>query len=365
MVQATNLQGASIVVVGRLERIGKRRLSTALQSRQATLSRRIKRTAGLLVIAHGAVRMLPSSRLESLLREADARTCPVISEHAFLRRLALLPPLPQEPRAHGLSELAARAGLPRPVARLLGLFDIIEGEDERYSFRDLRAAREIGLRLARDGDLAATLENALALRRRNGYRHHFAEVGLRAGEDQSSLPLDGDTTRFDEVWDAGVEAAAEGDAEGAAERFRRCVAMRPRQAPPLLGLGRALIAIGQETEARQALQRAVTLDPSAADAWHELAAMESGGAKEHCLERALAADANYLPALHDLAALHLSAQRYDRALPLWQRFLERAQGSGASVTAPAVPRGDIEQARRAVMLCRMARLQARAEASDP
>jgi hypothetical protein len=60
--------------------------------------------------------------------------------------------------------------------------------------------------------------------------------------------------------------------------------------------------------------------------------------------------------VHDLALIEMKEGLYDRALPLWERYLALAPKSPASVAE----RQEIDRARRALMLCRMARMRPKA-----
>jgi tetratricopeptide (TPR) repeat protein len=318
----------------------------------------MSRRSDLAVIAHGAIALLRSGQLADMLAEADERHLPVISEHGLLRRLGLLPATAPEPRPHGLDELAAQAGLSRANARLLALFDIVEDQDGRYSFRDLKAARDFARRLDRHRDLTANLEAALAARRRHAFRRHLAEVPLRAAADEAQATLDlGDSAEgFDETWSLAVDAQSGQDYIAAETLFRRCAAMRPRDALCLTRLAAVLVELDRPEDARELLRRALAIKPDLAEAWLDLSRLEQGAAARTCLERAIAADPACIEAVYDLALIHMEDNAYDRALPLWEHYMELAPTSAS----PLADRATMERARRALMLCRMARLQTRA-----
>jgi tetratricopeptide (TPR) repeat protein len=275
----------------------------------------------------------------------------------MLRRLGLLPAIAPEPRSHSLRELASWAALNPGTARLLALFDIIEDMDGRYSFRDLKAARDFARRLDHRDDLPAALETALDVRRHHGFRRHLAETPLTGtADDQIALDLGDDAATFDEVWERALEAETRHDYAAAEHAYRRCVAMRPRDAVCLFHLADVVAELGRHGEAREFLHRALAVRPDFAEAWFNLSLLETGAAVVNCLERAIAADPASIEAVHDLALSHMKEGAYDKALPLWERYLALAPGS----QSPCADTQAVERARRALMLCRMARLRPKA-----
>lgn len=352
------LRNSSIVLIGRLDRVPRRRLAGALRGLNARVTRRISRRSGVVVVAHGAVQALRSGELKTVLAEADQRALPVLSEHGLLRQLSLLPAAAPEQRPYTLEELAAQASLSLANARLLALFDIIEDQDGRYSFRDVKAARDFARRFDHRRDLAAALEAALAARRRHAFRRHLAEVPLRPQDSEAQAMLDfGDSaTSFEETWAMGLEAQANRDYESAEQCLRRCAAMRPRDALCLFQLADVLVDQDRTDEAGELLRRAVAIKPDFAAAWFNLSCLTTDMAlAQRYLERALAADPDCIEAVHELAQMHMDEEAYDKALTLWERYLALARTS----TSPIADRATVERARRALMLCRMARLQSR------
>lgn len=351
-----DLHDSSIALVGRLGRLPRRRLSLVLKERKLTVLHRVSSHSAAVVIGHGAVTLLRSGRLGEILAQADVLHLPVISEHGFLRNLGLMPPLGAEPRPHSLRDLAMRAELGVEAARLLALFDIVEDSDGHYSFRDIKAARDFARTLNHRADMPTALQTALNVRRRHDFRRHLAEVPLTGGSAQIPFDLGDDAESFDSLWQAALDAEAEHDYEAAEEAYRRCIAMRPRDALCLRHLADMVTALHRPEEARLLLSRAVAIKPDLAEAWYDLSLHESGDAVRACLERTIAADPNFIDALHDLAQIHMKAGNYDEALPLWERYLALAPQAPAS----AAERQILERARRALTLCRMARMRPKA-----
>lgn len=357
-----DLHHASIALIGRLDRVPRRRLTAALHGADASLTRRPSKRSTLIVVTHGAVALLPSGRLEALIAQADERSVPVVSEHRLLRSLGLMPALPAEPRAHTLHELAAWAGISAATARLLALFDVVEEDAGLYSFRDLKAARDFARRLDHRRDLAAALCAALAARRRHAFRRHLAEVPLggEVAEQQIALDLGDPAASFETLWAMAMEAQAELDHAAAEEALRRCAAMRPRDAPCLAHLAEVVEQLGRPDEARALLRRALAIQPDFAGAWLHLSRLEEGGAAIRCLERAVAADPDCVEAVHALAQIQTKSGAYDAALPLWERYLSRVPHASSPADQAA-----LAHAKRALMLCRMARLQQKTKTRTP
>jgi tetratricopeptide (TPR) repeat protein len=350
------LRGASVALIGRLGRLPRRRLTLVLQELDVTVNRRVSGRTGAVVVAHGAVALLPSGRLVAVLADAEVRGLPILSEHGFLRHLGLMSPLPSEPRNHTLQDLATRAALDMETARLLALFDIIEESEGRYSFRDLKAARDFARTLDHREDLASALETALDARRRHGFQRHLAEVPLAGADPQIPFDLGDQAESFDSLWQSAADAEAGHDYAAAEEAYRRCVAMRPRDPVCLFHLADVVAEMDRPDEARDLLSRALAIKPDFAEAWFNLSLLESGPAVKDCLARAVGADPACIEAVHDLALIEMKEGLYDRALPLWERYLALAP----KPPAIAAERQEIDRARRALMLCRMARMRPKA-----
>jgi tetratricopeptide (TPR) repeat protein len=354
-----DLQGASIFLLGRLDRIARRRLVAALATMDARLVRQLSRNTHALAIGHGGVDLLQSGALERAMSQADRLRIPVVSEHALLRRLDLLPALRKEPRPHDHRAFASSAGLDEGSARLIVLFDIIEDDAGSYSFRDLRAVRSLARHMDLRQALPLAIRRALDLRRRHSFRRHLAELPLTVAETAAQIELDlGDpATGFDMLWDLAATAEARQDYVAAEDAYRRCAAMRPRDVDSLFNLACTLLELDRADEARSLLVRAVAIDPDFAEAWFNLSGLEEGATATQCLERAIAADPQYADAIHDLALVYTNADLYDKALPLWERYLSLA----STLPAAAVDPEAVGRARRAVMLCRMAKLKSKAD----
>src|SRR4051812_38139455 len=148
------LEGSSVFIVGRFERLPKSRIERELAGHGATLHHRLTRKTGYAVITHAAAGRPLSVR--------EPTRC--LSEDTFLRMLGLLPALQgkdiEPQRFLGL------CGLGPDEVRLLTVFDVLQPADEKFGFADLKIAQHIADLRRRGADLDAVLMAATELRRR-------------------------------------------------------------------------------------------------------------------------------------------------------------------------------------------------------
>jgi tetratricopeptide (TPR) repeat protein len=176
---------------------------------------------------------------------------------------------------------------PRPEAHYtLGIIRWQQGDLERAA-RALREAvardpqyaeahYSLGAVLKARGEHAAAvdaLRRAIALRPDLwGARHTLAQVYQAAGNDEAARAERADAERLRAqaareqeagVWTSvGIARLDGGDAAGAAEAFRRAIAVSGSYAPGHYQLGRALRQLGQADAAAAAFARARQLNPS-------------------------------------------------------------------------------------------------------
>jgi tetratricopeptide (TPR) repeat protein len=356
-----SLGADTVRLLGRFDRIPRQRLETEIERRGGTLAAG-RRRARLGAVGHGAIRLWETGEIEARL-EQGAETW--ISETALLRRLGLMAPADAGQATASAADLARISGLGPADIRLLALFDIFEGEDGGFTFKDVVAAREIG-RLVREGAPLAGVARALTLlMRRGGPRPSGAErlartpageivlsVGGRLAEvsGQLRLPLDDRNLQVDELLSAAEAAEDEGDWEEAERGYERYLSARPADAVARFNLANVLCALDRRVDAAGQLQRAVALDPAFAEAWYNLSRLAPDRSQARsCLKRALAADPAYADALYNLAFSYVAEDRYAEALPLLQRY--RALDEASSWAA---------KAEQALTLCRMALAAGRA-----
>jgi tetratricopeptide (TPR) repeat protein len=128
----------------------------------------------------------------------------------------------------------------------------------------------------------------------------------------------------------GIAAQNCEDHAGAAECFRRALAVLSDDADLHVGLGVALYRMGQEGEALVHLRRACELAPDSASAWYNLAEglkpqMQAEAAIE-ALQRALAIDPLHMQARLGLARAQTSLGRIDEAAATLREILRSEPG---------------------------------------
>lgn len=356
------LRAAKIALIGRFGRVPRARILKALHSAGATATYYVARNTDLAVIGHGGIALFKTGRLHEVLAKADQHDVPIFSENALLRGLGLLTPLDGEPRPFTSGDLVSKGGMSRNALRFLHIFDVIEGEDGHYSFRDLRAAREFARFVSLRRDIASALVMALDVRERVSFQRHLAELSLLAAADQvlPELQLGDAPETFDSLWEAALVAQLNGDYVDAANAYRRCAEMRPRDPLCLFNLASVLCQLDDTPGAERLLKKIITLEPKFAEAWLTLASLSEGAERVRFLERAVAANPENMEAVRELAMEYTDADQYGRAQPLWERFLSLASGRSAPPLDPKMR----DHAKKALLLCRMIRLQNEANGSQ-
>jgi Tfp pilus assembly protein PilF len=319
-----------------------------------------------LVVVGGGASAWPEARLKATLASADRQGTPVVSERDFLRRIAVLPPLPEEARPHRLADLAARAGLPAETLRLLALFDVIEGDRDRYGFRALKAARAAAALLGKVG-LADLVAACRRVRSAFNVAEPLSELQLTADQGmivlsaggriadldgQLRLELQVSQPNVDALVAAADEARQEGDDEAAEAHLRQALATAPKDADALFELGSLLCERDRFAEGMILLRKATRVQPTFADAWYNIAhALERQGRTgeaEEAYQRAADADPLYPDPLFNLGMLCLEAHRFAEAIDRFEDYL-RLDPTGEWAA----------KARKAVALARLSQMHAR------
>jgi tetratricopeptide (TPR) repeat protein len=347
-----SLAGYDIVVHGSLPDISRRRLAAAVTRRGGRLSPRPGRKTTHIVITHASAnRDWPDWAVPDGTR--------LISELTFRRLLGLAPEPEPEPRSFTLADVAARCRLAASEAECLALFDVIEGVDDRYGFRDLTCAREAARLLSAGVDLHEIIQAATLLRRA-GRRLGAARIvrapwgGLVQEAEGQYVTLDGQFALDlgDEAPDLEalvVEAedlAEEGELE-AAERLYR-IAMTIDRLDPVLpfNLGNLRHAAGDPAGAVLAFRQALARDPGFADAWYNLGVLMTRSERDEeaqfCYRCAVDAEPTHADALHNLALLLTRDENWAAALPRWEALLRLDPDPQAARII-----------RRQILLCRM------------
>ena len=352
------LAGQTLFLVGRMHGVTRRRLAQLVRHRGAKLATKPSARVTVIAVAHSAASdVLPDGRVR--LPTGLPTSAPLISDVELRRRLGLARVPEAVERTLGAADPERIAGLTPTLLACLTLFDVLEPVDDRYSYRDLVAAREAGRLLAQGVALRHILEASVALRRRGS---HLAETRLAEGPSGQLLrELSGQLAELSGQFHMPLEQHARSlddvvaDAEEAEERYDHATAetlyttaLRADSSDPVIpfNLGNVFDAQGRSADAKIAWQIAVARDPAFAEAWYNLAiAAEDEGHDDLAIaeyRRAVQAQPDYADAHFNLGLLLTKLDRFDEALPVWERFLELDQHS----TQAAI-------AKRATTLCRM------------
>ena len=338
------LDGKTVVLLGGLAAMPRRVAVDELARHGAVTRRGLTRATDLLVVGHQARARLHGGWLQEVLEKADGLGVRVISERTLLRALGLLR-ISREPTAVSLDELTRRARLAPEIVRLLTLFDLIETDGERCSFRALVTAREVARLLDEGLALTAILESVGRIGARGDSegdhplaRHKLicdpdGKVAVRfAGgfaelDGQMRLPLPAtDNLSADSLFEAAEEAEEEKDWPAAEHFYRRCTQVDRDDPIAPFNLANVLREQGRMSEAKCHLHQALAIDPNFAEAWYNLAGVVDGeGQRELArayLLRAVAADPWYGDPMYNLAYWHFVAGRFDEARDWWRRYLD-------------------------------------------
>src|SRR5688500_7114181 len=171
------LAGQTLFLVGRMHGVTRRRLDQLVRLRGAKLAGKPGTRVTVIAVGHSAASdALPDGRVR--MPAGLPSSAPLISEVELRRRLGLARAPEAIERNLGAADLERIAGLTPTLLACLALFDVLEPVDERYSYRDLVAAREAGRLLAQGVALRHILEASITLRRRGS---HLAETRLAEG----------------------------------------------------------------------------------------------------------------------------------------------------------------------------------------
>jgi hypothetical protein len=290
------LRGEKFALIGGFESFPRRRLVWEIERRGGRCVPRGLGTASVAVLGHGVAAQADTGELTPLLARAAARGCTVVSEHGFLRRLGLLPPLPHAFRMLSLEDLARRAGLPLETLGVLRLLDLVEDDGGCFEFRDLVAARGVARLLAAGASFAAIADGATRLRRGTGDEHPLArahlvcappgEVVLRFGryvaeaDGQLRLPIgDGGNPALGALLDAAGEADEAGELDLAERLYQRCLRADPGDSCARFNLADLLRRGERRAESRRLLRELVAREPTFVDAWCALAGLAESDAE--------------------------------------------------------------------------------------
>lgn len=328
----------TLLVVGRLHGVTRRRLRAVLEHAGGELAPRPCSQVNVVAFAH--------SSASTVLRDAPplrppkgvAREARVSSELTLKRTLGLARPAPEENRTLEQTDLMRASKLSADAIACLETYDVFEPVQGKFAYSDLLVAREVGRLLERGYSLATLITAALTLRRAQA---SLSQVRLVEGpcgdivqqvgdmfaslDGQFALPLSQDGPSVDEVFERAEFAEASGDLISAERLYGTAVTL-DRSDPTLpYNLANVLDEQGRRKDAVLAYYEALQRDPDFAEAWFNLGviAQEEGRIADAYTNyrQAVSVQPRFTDALFNLALLLTSQEQYLEAASVWERFL--------------------------------------------
>jgi tetratricopeptide (TPR) repeat protein len=350
----------SLMVVGRLHGLTRKRLRDVVDQAGGELLGRPSSRVDLVALAHGSAQLVLRAAPALELPNGLDRRIRLISEMTLKRMLRLVSPAVGEDRTLDRDDVLRASKLLPKVLECLAAFDVVEPVDGKYAYRDVLVAREVRRLLDRQYELAAIIEASLALRRSGVslsearlLEEPWGEIvqktsgTLASLTGQLALPLSHDSASPDDLFERAEVSEVSGDLASAEHFYRAAKAVDRADAAIPYNLGNVLDAQGRRPEAVLAYYEALQRDPDFAEAWFNLGVIdEEEGRIPNAIkyyQAAVAKQPNFADALYNLALLLTQQQVYDAAGPIWERFIR---------LSPHGP--DTARARRCVTLCRMA-----------
>jgi tetratricopeptide (TPR) repeat protein len=350
----------SLLVVGRLHGLTRKRLRDVVGQVGGELLGRPGSRVDLIALAHGSAQMVLRAAPPLALPKGLHGRVRVISEMTLKRMLRLVSSAVGEERTLDRDDVLRASKLSPEVLDCLAAFDVVEPIDGKFAYRDVLIAREARRLVDRDYELAAVVHASLALRRSRVSLSEARLIEAPWGEmvqetcgalatlsGQLTLRLSHDMESPDDLFERAEAAEASGDLASAEHFYRSAMAVDRADAAIPYNLGNVLDAQGRRSEAVLAYYEALQRDADFAEAWFNLGVIEeqegrSANAIQH-YQTAVSKQPNFADALYNLALLLTEQEIYDAAGPLWERFI---------ALDPHGP--DTARARRCVTLCRMA-----------
>src|SRR5215217_7760761 len=277
----------SLMVVGRLHGLTRKRLRDVVDQAGGELLGRPSSRVDLVALAHGSAQMvLRAAPPLALAKGLDGRVR-VISEMTLKRMLRLAtPPLGQD-RTLDRDDVLRASKLSPEVLDCLAAFDVVEPIDGKFAYRDVLIAREARRLLDREYELAVIVEAALALRRSGVslsearlleapwgeiVRETCGALATLAG--QLALPLSHDCASPDDLFEQAEVSELSGDLAAAEHFYRAAMAVDRADGAIPYNLGNVLDALGRRAEAVLAYYEALQRDPDFAEAWFNLGVID-------------------------------------------------------------------------------------------
>jgi tetratricopeptide (TPR) repeat protein len=360
---AIHAEGApkfSLLVVGRLHGLTRKRLRDVVEQVGGELLGRPSSRVDLVALAQGSAQMvLRAAPALELPNGLDSRIRS-ISEMTLKRMLRLVSPAVGEERTLDRDDVLRASKLSPEVLECLAAFDVVEPVDGQYAYRDVLVTREVRRLLDREYELATIVEASLVLRRSGASLSEVRLLEAPWGElvqetcgalasltGQLTLPLSHDMVSPEDLFQRAEVSEVSGDLASAEHFYRAAMAVDRADAAIPYNLGNVLDAQGRRPEAILAYYEALQRDPDFAEAWFNLGVIdEEEGRVPNAIQHyqaAVSKQPNFADALYNLALLLTEQEVYEAAGPLWERFIR---------LSPHGP--DTARARRCVTLCRMA-----------
>jgi tetratricopeptide (TPR) repeat protein len=345
-----------VYVFGRLHGITRKRLNWLVRMARGELLTAGSR-ASLVVLAHGtAASVIESAALPRSFPKGAA----VESEGLFRRRLSLSRGVSELHRTLDAGEIMRGARIDEDALRWLVLYDVLEPFEDRYSYPDLLAAREVS-RLLSEGFRLQEIVPAAVKLAGAGYRlsdtrlaqspwgeilqQFRGQLGRLDGQFALPLPTE-ELVTLEDAFGRAEACEAEEDWAGA-ERWYSIAKKLDRVDPVIpFNLANVLDEQGRHLEALLTYHEALARDPLFPEAWYNLALLAEGRSAVteaiQYLREAIAVWPKYGDALFALGRLLVDQGDFKAAELVWTRLL-------ASDPAPRIA----SLASRYAALCRL------------
>jgi tetratricopeptide (TPR) repeat protein len=328
------LAGRTVALYGRFSAGLRDRLAREVLRQGGAVARDFTRQSDALVIGGLATGLIDSGALGARLAAAHARGVRVYGERSFAG--ALTGKKDSAPPTYPLASALSNIALSRDDAEIFAAFDlaVIDGDQCRFAdvavLRTAAELREAGSPLSQAARILMQARDTAPTGRRRlvvtsaGPALQWDD-GLTTLDGQGYLPLASENASIDDLFEAAMQAEADGDDDEAARLYENCARLDKKDPLACFNLANILLRAGRADEAAMAYQRALARDPRLNEARYNLAqALEAAGkllAAEAELEKLVASEPDYADALFNLAQLRLKRGLVSDAKELFERYL--------------------------------------------
>ena len=330
----------AVAFTGRLATMNREQAFALVRAHGGTPRRGVTKATDLLVVGELGWPLLSDGQPSRSLELAKSHGIAVASERLFLEWTGKAVP-DNQLRTYSATQLSQLSVLSPAAIEELTAFGLLDERAERYSFRDLAAARQLA-GLFRSGVALSTITRSSREIRK--WLPDAALSNLRLAPSSADtiliehqkgwtdktgqfvLPVEDTQESADELFEQAQAAEEAKDFAKAQKLYRKVMRVDPDDPAAAFNLGNLMRALGQAPDAEAAYRAAVKADPGFAEAWYNLAdLLEDRGDCEKsvvCLKRALDADPDYADALFNLALIYQRQEILDEAAQCWRRYLE-------------------------------------------